>query len=56
MSTSAGFNASRYNIFQILDVVNIVYMFVYSVRSHKFMNIVTSLLLLSFFWIKLLVN
>jgi hypothetical protein len=31
-------------------------MFAYSVRSHMFMNIVTSLLLLSFFWIKLHVN
>jgi hypothetical protein len=56
MSTSAGLNASGYNLFQFFVVVNIVYMFAYSVRSHMFMNIVTSLLLLSFFWIKLLIN
>jgi hypothetical protein len=56
MSTSAGLSTSGYNLFRILVVVNIVYMFAYSVRSHMFMNIVTSLLLLSFFWIKLLVK
>jgi hypothetical protein len=55
MSTSAGLNASGYNLFRILIVLNIVYIFEYSVRSHMFMNIVTSMLLLNF-WIKLLVN
>jgi hypothetical protein len=49
MWTSASLNASGYNLFQIFVVVNIVYMSAYSVRSHMFMNIVTSLLLLSFF-------
>jgi hypothetical protein len=56
MSTSTGLNAFGFNPFRILVVVTIVYMFAYSVRSHMFINIVTSMLLLSIFWIKLLVN
>jgi hypothetical protein len=38
MSTSTGLNASGYNLFRILVVVNIVYMFAFSVRSHVFMR------------------
>jgi hypothetical protein len=53
MSTSAGLNASGYNLFRLLVVI---YIFAYSAKSNMVMNIASGLLLISISWIKLLVN
>jgi hypothetical protein len=47
MSTSAGLNASGYNLYRLLVVLHIIYIFAYSAKSNMVMNIASSVILLS---------
>jgi hypothetical protein len=46
MSTSAGFNAAGYNIFRLLTVLHIIYIFAYYARSNFVMNFSSDMFLL----------
>jgi hypothetical protein len=56
MSTSVGFNAARYNLFRLLIVLHIIYIFAYYARSNFVLNFASGMFLLLISCIKLLVQ
>jgi hypothetical protein len=56
MSTNADLNAAGYNLFRLLTVLHIIYIFTYYARSNFVMNFASSMFLLLISWIKLFVK